>query len=170
MSNMILSAPKVFQKSPSLNIPQNLERNFGIGLSYPAECLSSSRWKLSQGEDKIKSSILNILMTPVGTRFMQPDYGSMLIYLVFNPINTQYFTEISFYTKEALSRWEPRVNVLKVEVQNTEIDSNISTINIYYVIKGTNLSTSIFIPFTLDNGIKFVSSNEFTTGGYKVFK
>jgi len=61
--------------------------------------------------DSVYQSIGNILATPTLTRLFEPQFGSELEQLLFDPILPE--TEQSIYDAiiEAIHRWEPRVKV-----------------------------------------------------------
>lgn len=66
------------------------------------------------GLDHLKQSIRDILLTPIGTRVMRRDYGSRLFELIDAPMNGQTIIDIIAATAEALDRWEPRIKVERV--------------------------------------------------------
>ena len=68
------------------------------------------------GNAHLAQSIGDILSTPLGTRVMRRDYGSMLFDLIDQPINGA--TRLLLYaaTAIALQRWEPRVRLKRVGI------------------------------------------------------
>jgi phage baseplate assembly protein W len=66
--------------------------------------------------EHLKQSIVDILITPVGSRVMRREYGSNLFYLVDRPINREFLQLIYAAVAEALERWEPRLSLKKVAV------------------------------------------------------
>jgi len=71
--------------------------------------------KALDGIAHLRQSIRDILTTPIGSRVMRREYGSRLFDLIDNPLNQQTLVEMFAATAEALSRWEPRIRVLKVQ-------------------------------------------------------
>lgn len=65
----------------------------------------------------LRQSIVVILTTPIGSRVMRRDFGSMLPYLVDQPVTLRFRTDLFHATAEALTRWEPRVKVRKVAMK-----------------------------------------------------
>ena len=61
---------------------RKVQKKFGRGLAWPS-VVRNSQWEHSEGEQKIRESIFVILSTPLGSRYHQPDFGSMLPLLVF---------------------------------------------------------------------------------------
>lgn len=66
------------------------------------------------GIEHLKQSIRDILLTPIGTRVMRRDYGSRLFDLVDAPMNSQTIIDIVAATAEALDKWEPRLVLERV--------------------------------------------------------
>jgi phage baseplate assembly protein W len=77
--------------------------------------VNASTGKAIAGFDHLKQSITDILRTPIGSRVMRRDYGSKLFQLVDAPLNRS--TIVNFYaaTVEALTRWEPRISISRVQ-------------------------------------------------------
>ncbi|WP_067487506.1 MULTISPECIES: GPW/gp25 family protein [Dickeya] len=59
--------------------------------------------------EHIRQSIIDILTTPVGSRLMRRDYGSMLFSLVDQPFNEVLRLRMISAVYSALMRWEPRI-------------------------------------------------------------
>lgn len=72
------------------------------------------------GLEHLGQSIGDILMTPLGTRVMRRDYGSMLPELIDQPFND--VTRLRLYgaTALALMRWEPRIRLIRVQLFQSE--------------------------------------------------
>jgi uncharacterized protein len=71
------------------------------------------------GEAHLRASIHDILTTPVGSRVMRRDYGSRLFQLLDLPAGPGLLADVVAATAEALELWEPRVDVVRVEVFST---------------------------------------------------
>jgi phage baseplate assembly protein W len=59
-------------------------------------------------------SVRDILLTPLGSRVMRPNYGSRLFELVDAPLNSATLLAIYSETAQALKRWEPRIKIKRV--------------------------------------------------------
>lgn len=134
----------VFIKKPRINvlpeigtslIPEDLRKQLGRGLQLPVKIKNSS-FDTLDGREKINQSMYNILSTPLGTRLMREDYGSMLPYLVFRPKDESLRSDIEKYTKESLEIWEQRIDVLDLLI-DFDREENSVHILINYMIKGT---------------------------------
>lgn len=88
----------------------------------------------------IRDSIVTILNTRIGQRLFQPDFGSRLHDLVFEPNDPGLLVMIEEDVINAIAKWEPRVLLLGVRVQP---DENRVIVNLEMKIRRLN------IPFNL---------------------
>lgn len=68
----------------------------------------------------LAQSIGDILTTPIGSRVMRRDYGSMLFDLIDQPLNGA--TRLLIYASVALAlrRWEPRLRLRRVTLSTED--------------------------------------------------
>lgn len=59
--------------------------------------------------DHIRQSLTDVLMTPIGTRVMRREYGSMIPELIDQPLNDMTILRLMAATVIAIARWEPRL-------------------------------------------------------------
>lgn len=121
----------------------------GRGLKYPVE-IDKGKIAFSEGEDSIRESIIIILGTGKGERIMRPDFGCEINELVFSPNNSQTASLIAFHIKDALMKWEPRIEVLDVNAYPDTDERNKININIDYMIKTSNTKSNLVYPFFLE--------------------
>ena len=69
---------------------------------------------LLQGNEAIRQSIMILLSTRPGERVMRPDYGCPLHRLAFEPNDAATAGLAIHYIRAALSRWEPRIEILSL--------------------------------------------------------
>lgn len=69
----------------------------------------------------IPKSIQRILKTPLGSRVMNPLFGSRLHELKDREFNDEFKLKATQYTYEAITKWEKRVKVSKVDFTVTPI-------------------------------------------------
>ena len=70
--------------------------------------------KFSAGVENIRQNILIILGTRVGERQMLPKFGCRIFDLLFAPNTPSTTSTAATYVREAITLWEPRVEVLNV--------------------------------------------------------
>lgn len=124
----------------------------GRGWEFPVEPDVEGKLNYSSEEKKIQESILMILGTARGERVIRPDFGSRLHELVFAPINTSTKSLIAHYATEALVTWEPRIDVLRVDVSDEEAAQGKLLVNIEYKVRATNSIFNYVCPFYLTEG------------------
>lgn len=66
------------------------------------------------GNDHIRQSISDILATPLGSRVMRRDYGSLLPDLIDQPMNNANLLRMYSAAVVAVAQWEPRVKITGV--------------------------------------------------------
>jgi phage baseplate assembly protein W len=78
--------------------------------------MSRTTGKPLSGDAHLAQSIADILTTPIGTRVMRRDYGSLIPELLDAPLNGATAIRLYAATAQALRRWEPRLDLVKVRV------------------------------------------------------
>ncbi len=69
-----------------------------------------------EGADHLAQSITDILTTPLGSRVMRRNYGSLLPELIDAPFNGAHRLMLFGAIATALMRWEPRIELSKVDI------------------------------------------------------
>ena len=77
--------------------------------------MSNVTGKALARRDSIKQSIGDIMMTPIGTRLMRRDYGSIVPFLIDQPLNGMTQLRIASAIVDALARWESRAEISRIE-------------------------------------------------------
>lgn len=94
-----------------------------------AELGGAARGRLAQGlvltpsgglatvddADAVRQSIILLLTTIPGERVMRPDYGCPLHRLMFAPADATTAGLAIHYVRQAVSRWEPRVEIVGLD-------------------------------------------------------
>ncbi len=123
----------------------------GKGWSFPVHRDEERRIAISRGEESIRESIWIILATAPGERVMRPDFGCGLHHLVFAVNEAATLGQVRKKVREALVRWEPRIDVSDVD---TEVRGRgeVLLINIHYRVRSTNNFFNLVYPFYLAVG------------------
>lgn len=74
----------------------------------------------------ITQSMYDILHTPIGSRVMRREYGSLLSELIDEPDNKATRLKVMSACYIALMRWEPRISLQRIEVKPDE--NNVPTL------------------------------------------
>lgn len=123
----------------------------GTGWKYPVT-IKNNKIAVSKAEQYIKESIMIILGTAKGERVMRPDFGCGINEMVFSVIDSSASALISMNVKEALLKWEPRIEVTNVAVSPDSNENNLLNIKIEYKIKSTNTKNNLVYPFYIEAG------------------
>lgn len=122
----------------------------GRGIGYPVAVNGHRGIAVTEGENKVRHSILTILGTQHGERVMRPQFGCNLRSLVFAPNNLGTANTAEFLVRQGLTRWEPRIELTEVIVENDNIEARL-LVHIHYAIRTTGVQQSLVYPFYLEN-------------------
>ncbi|MEM7338665.1 MAG: GPW/gp25 family protein [Actinomycetota bacterium] len=119
----------------------------GRGWAFPIAASATGGIAMVKGAEEIEQAIYLILSTTPGERPMRPEFGCGLIDFVFSPMEPATFGEIAFRVEEALDRWEPRVNVLDVDVKVHPDTTAMLLIDLTYELRDSYDRRSLVFPF-----------------------
>ena len=124
----------------------------GQGWPFPTKPDPNGKLGFLGGGDRIKQSIWIILSTAAGERQMLPDFGCGIQDLVFQPNTAALRGVVQQHVRDALVKWEPRVNVLDVRVETPPEGRNYLLIRIDYQVLANNSLYNLVYPFFLNEG------------------
>src|SRR5580704_492342 len=87
---------------------------------FPVARDAHSRIRLTSDEQNIEDSIWIVLATAPYERVMRPDFGCGIHRLVFEVNETATLGKIKQEVHAALVRWEPRIDVIDVDVETKD--------------------------------------------------
>ncbi len=122
----------------------------GRGWRFPLRPDGRGRLTYAGDEEKIEESIWLILSTAPGERVMLPEFGCGLQELVFEPNSDLVRGAIAIEVQEALSRWEPRIDVVDVAVEAPQ--PNLILIRVDYRVRAANTVHNLVYPFYINEG------------------
>jgi len=123
----------------------------GQGLAFPLQVNPRGEIALATGERDIEQAIRIILGTMPGERRMRPEFGCRIHELVFAPHDSATEGLAVYYVQEALERWEPRIDVVVVNVATDPVKEGIMLLEIRYQVRDTHNERSIVYPFYLSS-------------------
>lgn len=132
---------------------ENEEKAFlGRGWGFPIQF----NWKnksvrMVAGDQDIEESIFILLNTMKKERLMRPEFGSNLIPMVYENMNSSLYSALKDDIKRTLTLYESRVEVLKIQMKE-ETDKGIIHINIDYKVRATNTRHNLVFPFYITQG------------------
>ncbi|MCX8131163.1 MAG: GPW/gp25 family protein [Clostridia bacterium] len=124
----------------------------GAGIAFPFCVDEKGQIKMNSLEDHIRQSIFLILNTAKGERVMRPDFGSGLNRLVFSNIDIATKALVKHEVEVALTRFEPRIKLLHVDVKDDARDKGVLSITLEYKVRQTDTVFNLVYPFYLERG------------------
>jgi uncharacterized protein len=124
----------------------------GSGLQFPIRINQRGGLAVVKYEEKVKESIYTILSTAKGERVMRPDFGCNIHEFVFATLDSTNFTLIKSAVREALVRWEPRIEINEIEVKADAIREGQLLVYLAYTIRLTNSASNLVYGFYLHAG------------------
>ena len=112
----------------------------------------TGRIAMSEYEQDIRESIRIILATAPGERLMRPDFGCGIHELVFSAINRITLGQFESRVREAITKFEARVEIVKLEISAAESANGKLDIDIDYRVRETNNEFNLVFPFYLTEG------------------
>lgn len=82
--------------------------------------MSATTGRTITGAAHLAQSIADVLTTPIGSRVMRREYGSLLPDLIDAPFNDATRLQAYAAVAMALMRWEPRIRLSRVQLSLSE--------------------------------------------------
>jgi phage baseplate assembly protein W len=128
------------------------QQNFlGTGWGFPVDIAQGKNSiRLTHDEQNIQQSIWIILSTARGERQMRPDFGCGIHDFVFGLNQQDTLGQIAAEVREALTIWEPRIEILGVTALPDQTIPTQLNIEINYQVRSTNSRFNLVYPFYLE--------------------
>ena len=125
--------------------------SFGIGNAEARKSVTiDKRWgrvEMVDGAEDIGQSIGIIIGTAKGERVMRPEFGCGIHELCFEPISSPLVQEIKSTVREALTRFEARIDLDEVTVSTRNAINGFLEIAIDYRVRTTNQTGNFVYPY-----------------------
>ncbi len=131
-----------------------IENNFlGSGWAFPVTFTAGSYTvNMTSYEENINDSIRIILLTRMGERCLEPQFGAGLQQFFFRKMDETLKGEIINAVKMSLLHNEPRITVTDVDVEYTDLQNGVAEVIVEYVYNQTNTRHNYVFPFHLNEG------------------
>jgi hypothetical protein len=103
-------------------------------------------------EEDIRQSIRIIVETAKGERAMRPDFGCGIHDLVFEAVDSTTIRRIQSELEDALRRFEARIDVLEITVDEDATSEGELLIQLEYRVRRTNQIGNLVFPFFYREG------------------
>ena len=107
---------------------QGMNRNTGLGI---------------RDTEHISQSMRDILLTPVGSRVMRREYGSLLSALIDMPQNPALRLQIMVACYSAIQKWEPRIRLTAISFETGDAGEMYVDITGMRTDTGASVSTTV---------------------------
>ena len=105
---------------------------------------------LVEGAAAVRQAILVLLSTMPGERVMRPDYGCELHRLLFATNDDTTAGLAIFYVRRALERWEPRVDIVRVDANRQAERPELLDIVLEYRLRSTRQTDRLAFTVNLE--------------------
>jgi phage baseplate assembly protein W len=105
---------------------------------------------LSDYEESIRDAVWIVLGTARGERPMRPDFGCGIHQYVFATSSATTLGLVTREVRDALVRWEPRIDVLNVDAASDPADPRRLLVSVDYRVRTTNNQFNLVYPFYLE--------------------
>jgi phage baseplate assembly protein W len=119
----------------------------GTGLGFPLGTDHRGALGLARGEDDVEQAIGIVLGTAPGERPMRPEFGCAVHEIVFDTIDASAIGRMETAIRDALDRWEPRIEVQRIDFGLEQSTHGRLEITIHYKIRATNTQRNLVYPF-----------------------
>ena len=125
--------------------PLDLQKNIAIGVSLPFNGPGVFKSTYTT-KDQIKSNLINLLLTNVGERVMNPTFGCELKKFIFEGITDLNLDILEQSLKRSISIFIPEITVTDIEF-NSNQDNNIINLTINYYLNISETPDQITVQF-----------------------
>jgi phage baseplate assembly protein W len=134
---------------------RNVVNDFlGVGWKFPVEVdETTGRIKTVGYEDDVREAVYLIMMTKVGERMMQPDYGCRISDFTFETMDYTQIVELQKEIMNALILWEPRIINVDVNIEVDDVTVGKLNISLSYVVRSTNNPYNLVYPYYINEGL-----------------
>ena len=123
--------------------------NYAVGITLPIQRGEDGYFRQSfRTFDQIRSNLKNLLLTKKGERILQPEFGSGLHDLLFQPATEKFEEDLETTINEAVAKWLPYVIVedINIDISKEQTDNNQAKVSLKFREQGDQtLDTLTFL-------------------------
>lgn len=124
----------------------------GVGWAFPPHLEPDGTVAEVAYDEDVAQAIRIILATNPGERVMRPDFGAGLKAFLFEPVDAGTAALVRTRVEEALTDFEPRIDLGTVRVDADPGEHNVLRIEVGYRVRATNTQANLVFPFYLEEG------------------
>jgi len=107
--------------------------DYAIGLSLPLQMTTNTFNQTYDSLVQLKSNVRNLLLTKKGERLAQPNFGTNLHNLLFEPNDEELEQKIYDAIDSAVRFWIPQLNIEEINVEATDAMKDTNSVNVSIV-------------------------------------
>lgn len=123
--------------------------NYAVGITLPIQRGEDGYFRQSfRTFDQIRSNLKNLLLTKKGERIFQPEFGSGLHDLLFNPATEKFEEDLENTINDAIAQWLPYIIVedINIDISKEQTDNNQAKVSLKFKQEGDQtLDTLTFL-------------------------
>ena len=125
--------------------PLDLQGNIAIGVSLPFNSPGVFKSTYTT-KDQIKSNLINLLLTDIGERVMNPGFGTNLRRFIFEGITELNIEALKTNLINSISIYIPEVTVQNITI-TPNADYNLISLSIDYILNISNTPDQVTVQF-----------------------
>ena len=123
--------------------------NYAVGITLPIQRGNDGYFAQSfRTFDQVRSNLKNLLLTKKGERILQPEFGSGLHDLLFNPATEKFEEDLETTINDSVAKWLPYIIVedINVDISKEQSDNNQAKVSLKFRQEGDQtLDTLTFL-------------------------
>ena len=123
--------------------------NYAVGITLPIQRGEDGYFRQSfRTFDQVRSNLKNLLLTKKGERIFQPQFGSGLHDLLFQPATETFEEDLENTINDAVAQWLPYVIVedINIDISKEQTDNNQAKVSLKFKQEGDQtLDTLTFL-------------------------
>jgi phage baseplate assembly protein W len=84
--------------------------------------------------EDVRASLMHLLLTNKGERFMMPEFGTDLLKYIFEPNDTITITDLKININTTVSKYIPNLQIDDIIINNSDLSKETITIKIEYTV------------------------------------
>lgn len=105
------------------DIKATVAPSIGLGVSFSS--VSPIFKSIYLTTEQATENLKNLLLTRIGERYMEPNFGTNLLYIVFEQNVSELKQEIDDIISSAISAWLPYITIEDLQIITSEDDPNL---------------------------------------------
>jgi len=124
--------------------------DYAIGLSLPLQMTSNTFNQTYDNLVQLKSNVRNLLLTKKGERIGQPNFGTNLHRLLFEPNDDSLEDKIYQAVDSAIRLWLPQLSINEINIEATDEMKDLNEVSVSITFTANYNSQSFKVDFNIN--------------------